>query len=76
MKMVLALGLVVVLASCAARPDNIETSSGLCKGLKTPIDNLADALITYKEETPAPVIRAGAEVIFGYDAGAEATEDC
>lgn len=46
-----------------------QTSSGICRGLKDPIDDLADALVESGRATPDRVIITSGAVINGYDAG-------
>lgn len=43
--------------------------SALCGGLKAPVDDLVDAIISNKEKTPDEVIIKGTVVIRGYDEG-------
>ncbi len=49
--------------------DNEANDSALCEGLRVPVDDLAEALLSNKEKTPDEVIIRGTTVIRGYDSG-------
>lgn len=59
----------VMLSGCSGI-GRIETS-GLCDGLKVPMDDLADSILSNQEKTPDPVVIAGTRVINGYDRGCQ-----
>jgi hypothetical protein len=50
----------------------VPTTNAFCEGLRTPIDELADALVNHGESTPDSVILTGTKVILGYDGGCDA----
>jgi hypothetical protein len=58
----------MLLSSCASVN---SSSSGVCDGLREPVDTFADTLLDYAKETPEPVILSGTRVIKGYDAGCQ-----
>ena len=47
----------------------VNTSTGVCKGLKEPVNNLAKALEDQGKNTPPEVIVSGGRVVIGYDKG-------
>jgi len=57
----------MLLISCGAV--NVNTSSGICKGLEQSIDDHAKAILDNSEKTPAAVIITGTRVIKGFDEG-------